>query len=47
MTIRELIDSLNTYPMDCLVEVVDNVEEMALDIKKVEMEDGIVCIVVE
>jgi hypothetical protein len=47
MTIRKLIDLLNTYPLDAIVEVVDNVEEMALDISKVEMEDGIVCIVVE
>ena len=47
MTLSELIELLNAYPMDAVVEVVDDVEEMSLDIEKVEMEDGIVCIVVK
>lgn len=46
MTVKELIEILEGYPSDSVIEVSDPVEDMALDIDKVEMENEIVYIVV-
>lgn len=47
MTVSELIDQLEGFPHDAVVEMVDDVEDMNFDIDKVEMEDGTVFIIVK